>query len=130
MTTIRKNAAGLVFGRYLYRAQPEQTLVSLELWKSDVLIYRKAALWQKIPSAMLALGIVEQGFEAVTTIEVETDDRLYAYSEGITETVNSDGEEFGQQRVEQIIHQLLITHAKIDFLGETVQSFQCDIKSI
>ena len=123
---LEKMPTGLFLAAIFIELSPDRRLSVWNCGMSEVLIYRKAELWQKIPSAMLALGIVEQGFEAVTTLEVESDDRLYAYSDGITETVNSDGEEFGQQRLEQIIHELLATHGEIDFLNETVQKFRGD----
>jgi CheY-like chemotaxis protein len=73
---------------------------------SDILIYRKAAFWHRVPSNMLALGIVKQAFDSAVSMNLEVGDHIYAYSDGITELINNNKEEFGQERLEQTINEL------------------------
>ena len=122
---LEKMPTGLFLGAIFIELSPDSR--SLSLWNcgmSDILIYRNFELWQKISSSMLALGIIKQEFESVFSFEVEAGDRVYAYSDGITEVINTDEEEFGQDRFEQTICELLDTHAEIDFLSDTVNQFR------
>ena len=103
----------------------------LALWNcgmSDILIYRQAVLWQKLASNLLALGIIKQEFEPLTRLQVEPGDRIYAYSDGITEVINSEQEEFGQDRLEQTLCELIRSDKDFDFLVNTINQFQGDAK--
>ncbi len=122
---LSKMPTGLFLGAIFIELCPQRK--TLSLWNcgmSDILIYRNSQLIQKFKSNMLALGILEQDFEPTNTLEIEAGDRIYAYSDGITEVINKNNEEFGQERLEQTIHQLLSTHAEIDFLSTAVDTFR------
>jgi len=122
---LEKMPTGLFLGAIFIELSPDGR--SLSLWNcgmSDVLIYRHAKLWKKASSSMLALGIIKQEFDSPVIFEVESGDRVYAYSDGITEVINTDEEEFGQDRFEQLIGELLDTHAEIIFLSDTVNLFR------
>lgn len=104
---------------------------SLSVWNcgmSDILIYRNAKLQQSFNSSFLALGIIKQEFEPTATVVVEKGDIVYAYSDGITEVINANNEEFGQERLEKIISELLTNRAEIDFLTKTVEAFRGEMK--
>lgn len=104
---------------------------SLSVWNcgmSDVLIYRDNQLFQRISSNTLALGIIKQDFDCAVIIEVEEGDKVYSYSDGITEIINSDEEEFGQERFEQIIVEMLSDDKEIGFLLDTVNQFRGEAK--
>lgn len=99
----------------------------LTLWNcgmSDILIYRQSKLWKKLSSNMLALGILPQEFDPLATLDVESGDRVYAYSDGITEINNIDDEEFGQDRLESTISKMLIEDADISLLTNTITEFR------
>ncbi|RLT92491.1 fused response regulator/phosphatase [Ketobacter sp.] len=59
------------------------------------------ALKQKIPSTHMPLGILEDDeFEReANIIEVADGDRLYLYTDGIPESLNSEGEMYGENRM-------------------------------
>ncbi len=100
---------------------------TLSLWNcgmSDILIYRQNKLFQRMSSKTLALGIIEQEFDIAVTIEAEKGDKVYAYSDGITEIINVEQEEFGQERFEQTIVQMLVNDEAIDFLLNTVNQYR------
>ncbi len=102
---------------------------SVFLWNcgmSDILIYHDSQLKQKVASSLLALGVLKQEFEPTLTLSVDKGDRIYAFSDGITEVINSDEEEFGDQRLEQTLHELLVNNKEMEFLINTVNQFRGD----
>jgi len=104
---------------------------SLTLWNcgmSDVLIYRQDLLTQRISSSTLALGIIKQDFNCAVKIDVEKGDKVYAYSDGITEIINTEEEEFGQDRFEKTIVDMLSDGKEIDYLLDTVNQFRGEAK--
>ena len=122
---LEKMPTGLFLGAIFIELSPDGR--SLSLWNcgmSDILIYRNSVLWKKVSSSMLALGIIKQEFESVVTLDVEPGDRVYAYSDGITEVINPDEQEFGQDRFEHTIRELLSANAEIDFLAYIVNQFR------
>lgn len=68
----------------------------------DVLILRRSGRLDHVASDHLPLGILPLSeFEArPTTLTVDPEDRIYAYSDGVIETRNPDGGDFGQDRLE------------------------------
>jgi len=122
---LEKMPTGLFLGAIFIELSPDGNSLSvLNCGMSDVLIYRNTKLWKKISSSLLALGIIKQGFDEDVVVEVEKGDRVYAYSDGITEVINEHEEEFGQQKFEQLIEQLLISQAEIEFLTDTVTKYR------
>jgi CheY-like chemotaxis protein len=126
---LNKMPTGMFLGAIFIELSADRR--TLTLWNcgmSDILIYRNAQLWKKISSNMLALGILKQEFEPVATMEVELGDRVYAYSDGITEIINTKEDEFGQDRLEQSIAKMLATDAELYFLSKTVAQFRGEAK--
>lgn len=68
----------------------------------DLLIVREDSQLDRIPSRNLSLGILApEAFEAqVENIALAAGDRVYAYSDGLTESKNAAGEGYGRQRLE------------------------------
>ena len=91
----------------------------------DVLYFKHDKLERKIASSCLALGITDMPFDKEIVIEADAGDRIYAYSDGITEANNGDGEEFGLDRLVHAISAMLAMTetADIDLLCSTVQEF-------
>ncbi len=121
---LQKMPTGLFLGAVFIEQSADRRFVSL--WNcgmSDVLVYRDAKLLQRVKSSLLALGIIKQDFGLPLVINVESDDRVYAYSDGITELLNMDGQEFGQEKLERTISELLASHSEIEFLSHTVNEF-------
>ncbi len=125
---LAKMPTGLFLGAIFIELTPEGLVSLWNCGMSDILIYRNAALWKTVSSSMLALGIIKQDFDPVLTFQSEADDRVYAYSDGITEVINSDNEEFGQERLEKTICELLATEVEIGFLKNKVDAFRGDAK--
>jgi len=99
------------------------------LWNcgmSDILIYRHAKLLKRIPSHFMALGIIDEAIEPIVGNILEADDYLYAYSDGMTELLNSEEEEYGQAQLEQDISEILLLDKPIDSLIEKLNHFKGD----
>lgn len=126
---LQKLPTGLFLGAIFIELNPEHD--QLAIWNcgmSEVLLYRDSKLKQKVHSSLLALGIVEQDFEMTAKIPVIPGDKIYAYSDGITEATNDQNEEFGQQQLEKNITDMLINNHSLDFLFNQVIDFQGDSK--
>jgi len=122
---LNKMPTGLFLGAIFFELCPDKQ--TLSLWNcgmSDILIYRNSQLHKTSKSNMLALGIVKQVFEPTEILEFESGDRVYAYSDGITEVINNNNEEFGQQRLEQTICELLKSDSELDYLRKVVDQFR------
>lgn len=125
---LAKMPTGLFLAAIFIEYNPDShTLLLLNCGMSDILIYRKAEFWHRVPSSMLALGIIKQQFDAVVSMTVEAGDHIYAYSDGITEFINNNNEEFGQERLEQTLSELLASQAPIDFLCDKKDLFRGEV---
>ncbi len=72
----------------------------------EVLVVSKSGVIKhRIKSTHLPLGVVKYKADEMHCIDValEVGDSIYAYSDGLTEAENSDGEMFGQQRFEELL---------------------------
>jgi serine phosphatase RsbU (regulator of sigma subunit) len=99
----------------------------LNIWNcgmQEVFIFRHHRLRQTVASGNLALGILDQPLDRIPMIEVDADDRIYAYSDGITEAINGQGEEFGTHRLAQAIGELLTSKGEIELLAEVARQFR------
>jgi len=125
---LAKLPTSLFLGGIFIEFNPEN--YSLSIWNcgmSDILIYRDSQLQKKVASSLLALGVLKQEFEPTLTFTAEKGDRIYAFSDGITEVINSEEEEFGDQRLEQTLHKLLANNEEMEFLIDTVDLFRGDV---
>jgi len=98
----------------------------LSIWNfgmEDVLIFHHQSLANKVASSNLALGILKTSVDPVNAIKVGSGDRLYAYSDGITEVINNQGEEFGADRLEKAISELITSQGDIEMLAEAATQF-------
>jgi sigma-B regulation protein RsbU (phosphoserine phosphatase) len=53
-----------------------------------------------------AIGLVEEALFAEKTVELRKEDLLVLYTDGITEAVNLQNQEFGRERLETLIRQV------------------------
>jgi sigma-B regulation protein RsbU (phosphoserine phosphatase) len=52
-----------------------------------------------------AIGLVEEAEFAENTVELQKEDLLVLYTDGVTEVVNPQNQEFGRERLETLIRQ-------------------------
>lgn len=90
----------------------------------DAIFYHQQQLYF-VPSMSLALGILE--FEQHTiqpvSFRVKTDDKLYVFSDGITEVVNPQGEEFGFEKVVAVIQEMNRKGLCVDVILNRIELF-------
>ncbi|MBF0384200.1 MAG: fused response regulator/phosphatase [Magnetococcales bacterium] len=101
----------------------------MEVWGGgmlDMLIFRDKELIKKIPSNNLALGIREEdAFNmTVTSIPVKHGDRVYAYSDGIIEQKNPDGEQFSQKRFIATLTKIIKTGEPLEKLKKVLDKYR------
>jgi len=110
---------GLFLAAIFFEVNPDRTEV--QVWNcgmEDILFFRNQQLEKKLPSTSLALGIIDTFSGEPEVLTVKPGDRLYAYSDGITETANSQSEMFGQNRLIQAINDMLTVDADIQQLED------------
>lgn len=98
----------------------------LRIWNCgmpELLIYRQSELLQRIASDHFPLGIVDGELLPGTEIPVVSGDLIYSYTDGITEAMDVNDQQFGQQRLEQAISGLLSAQGKIEMIIESMQCF-------
>jgi sigma-B regulation protein RsbU (phosphoserine phosphatase) len=71
------------------------------------------------------IGAFERAMFGEETLQLEPGDLLVAFSDGVTEARNADGQEFGEDRLLACIegHRALAPAALLDSLLDTVQQF-------
>ncbi|CAK0750840.1 hypothetical protein CCP3SC1_10001 [Gammaproteobacteria bacterium] len=107
----------------------ERTRVTL--WNAglpDVLLIRKGAIQHYFPSGMLPLGISRELDIASATINIslEKEDHLYAFSGGIIEAKDNNGDMFGMNRLEAFLEKMVAGKSALNdlivLLNEYVKS--------
>ena len=79
----------------------------LSIWNGslpDLLVYRdRSGIVARAPSSHLALGIVgSDAFDkTIEVMDILPGDRIFVYSDGITEAENVEGQMFGEERLEE-----------------------------
>ncbi|MEA3405213.1 MAG: fused response regulator/phosphatase [Pseudomonadota bacterium] len=68
---------------------------------SELLYYRNRTLYQSVPSSCFALGITDtlSDLNPSASLNVQSGDHLFAYSDGVIEACSEQGERFGSQRL-------------------------------
>jgi len=83
---------------------------------------------QRLETGGMVVGMIKQATFEEETIQLEPGDLLVAFSDGITEARNVDGEEFGDERLVTCVnaYRELPPAALLQKLFETVQNFSAD----
>jgi len=92
----------------------------------DILIYRhNSGQLDTLTSTCLALGILDaEKFNAETVlVNIEENDRIFAWSDGIIEATNDAGEMFGQDRIRLVFEQSISGEAVFDDIIGAVRQF-------
>jgi len=122
-----KMPVSLFLAAILFDVNPERTEV--KIWNcgmEHILFFRGGVFKEEIKSNNLALGILDRPIEQTAIVSLEENDRFYAYSDGITETINSEGEMFGQDRLVKTITRMLSNNEGIVTLEDVSKKFRGD----
>ena len=61
---------------------------------------------EKLPPSSYPLGMLGDASYDETTLELQPGETILAYTDGVTEAANEDGEEFGMERLEALVGEL------------------------
>jgi len=115
----------LFLGAILFEINPERTRINI--WNcgmESILFFRDGAFQKEIKSNGLALGINNGILDNKLTLNIQPNDRFYAFSDGIIETINADGEMYGQERLINSITSMLSHSKDIKTLEEEAKTFR------
>ncbi|QUV81366.1 SpoIIE family protein phosphatase [Chloracidobacterium sp. D] len=77
---------------------------SINAGHNDPLLYRpRTGEWQTFGSGGFCLGMFDWGTYEVQETQLEPGDLLFLYTDGVTESTNEQGEEFGEERVRALL---------------------------
>jgi len=84
---------------------------------------------KKLASKHLPLGILtsDKLDLSVEITEIELNDRVYVYSDGVIETSNSDGELYGQKRLEKFFQETCGKESVLECLKKELSDFRGNI---
>ncbi|HEX05194.1 MAG TPA: hypothetical protein ENH10_08595 [Bacteroidetes bacterium] len=89
-----------VIGIFDYK---QQTLTYINAGHNPPIVFRESAEMIELDVGGVVLGVIP-GFEyEVGTIQLQDDDRIFLYTDGISEAMNPSGEEFGEERIFKFI---------------------------
>ncbi|MBF0421852.1 MAG: SpoIIE family protein phosphatase [Magnetococcales bacterium] len=97
------------------------------LWNAalpEALLFRQGNVVQRFPSMMPPLGVTTSLdlSKAGIVLEVQTGDRLYAYSDGITEAHGDAKEMFGERRLEAFLTDVVTTDIPLASLLDILEA--------
>ncbi len=107
---------------------------TLSVWNGglpDVLVMKKTGgLRYRLPSRHMPIGILDSGgFDpGIEKLEVSEGDRIYAYSDGVIESRNPNGELYGQERFERILSEASDPGQRFDLFLQDLRGFRSDGK--
>jgi len=104
---------------------------TVSIWNGgipSVLIYggEEQEIIKTLKPRHVPLGVLEDDTfnERVDVVEMREGDRVYIYSDGVTETVNPEGEMFGQSQLEQVFQRGLDADELFDQIRSDLKQFQ------
>ena len=106
----------------------DKTAETITIWNFSMpasIVYNQKELVGRGDSIGVALGIVACCEYKVTpiTLPFTQGDKLYCYTDGMDEVVNSDNEQFGEKRVLESLQEISYKGLPLDLLLEKVTEF-------
>jgi serine phosphatase RsbU (regulator of sigma subunit)/predicted enzyme related to lactoylglutathione lyase len=91
----------------------------------SAILLRRDGTIERLHSTATVLGLFEEWDTPTVECQLSTGDTLALYTDGVTETFDASGEEFGEQRLVEILRRNtgLSAHQLLDLVVEQVQRF-------
>ncbi|QCU90332.1 fused response regulator/phosphatase [Thiomicrorhabdus sediminis] len=91
----------------------------------DTVLIKADGSYQKIASMSVALGVLscEQHSPLPTSIHFNPGDMIFAYSDGIEDVLNPQGERFGEQRLKALLQQVAANELSLESISTEVEQF-------
>jgi sigma-B regulation protein RsbU (phosphoserine phosphatase) len=115
-----RNSTGAQNYATIFYAQFDETtraLTYLNAGHNPPLLFRGKSI-ERLTMGGRVIGLFEDSIYDEGVVELQTGDLLLAFTDGITEAFNPDGEEFGEERLEDFV--LAHTHLPATELGEKI----------
>lgn len=94
---------------------------SINAGHNDPLLYRpRTGEWRRLSKGGFCLGMFDWGTYEVEETQLEPGDLLFLYTDGVTESTNEQGEEFGEERVRALLAET--AHLPIDEMSARLSS--------
>ncbi|MBF0158531.1 MAG: SpoIIE family protein phosphatase [Magnetococcales bacterium] len=92
----------------------------------ELLLFRRCQIIHRVPSGHMALGIRAQDSMAKATVVVNLipEDRIIAFSDGVVEVCDPDGNLLGQESVEAVLTQVLEGRQELDILRNFLEAYR------
>ncbi len=127
---VEKLPPRLFFAACFIAYKPWQRL--LRIWNAglpDLLLFRENWPHHRVPSMSVPLGIVETlMLEEPVTLDCQTGDTLYVFTDGIVEVPGMQGELFGIDRLERAVGRILRHERSLESLLEILEDFQGSLR--
>ncbi len=120
-----KMPTGLFLAAILFEINPQRNKVNI--WNcgmEDILFFQENTFKDVIKSSRPALGIFTDELDNMCTLNIQTNDKFYAYSDGIVETTNSNNEMFGFSRLITSISEMLACDKNISTIKHNADAFR------
>ncbi|HIJ82685.1 MAG TPA: fused response regulator/phosphatase [Magnetococcales bacterium] len=117
---------GLFFAALLLEISAQRH--QAKIWNAaipEALLLRQGQIVNRFPSMLPPLGVtmsLDMG-EAQATLDLEKDDRLYLYSDGITEARGLHNDMFGVERLEKFLTDLAASGAPLENLLKRLEAY-------
>ncbi|MBF0381624.1 MAG: fused response regulator/phosphatase [Magnetococcales bacterium] len=92
----------------------------------SILIFRGGKLLDTIKSHEMALGITKNNGIACNNkkLELQTGDRIFAYSDGIVEAISPENKMFGEERLISTLSEMIMQKQELDNLKDILNQFR------
>lgn len=103
-----------------------RTLTYVNAGHNPPLIYRsKSNSFEELQITGMAMGVIEEEKYKQVSIQIDEDDIIVLYTDGVTESVNPSNEMFGEVRLKSLIleHASLSSHEILTKIIDEVQNF-------
>ena len=102
---LARRAIGARYATAVYgRLSPTGELTFCSAGHNPTLVYGKSGL-RKFEAGGIPVGLFDSAPYESTTVQLDPGDTVVLYSDGVTEAHNVDGEEFGEQRLTDVVVQ-------------------------
>ncbi len=117
---------GVFFAAALVEINQERT--SASIWNAAIpvcMLFRNGAMHKQVQSALPPLGIMSSlnTVDSVTNITLEKMDRIVVCSDGIVESMGSNGEMFGNERLQSFLENISTSNGELKDLISVLTEF-------
>ncbi|MEO5377185.1 MAG: fused response regulator/phosphatase [Magnetococcus sp. DMHC-6] len=110
----------------LLEITPDRT--QLRVWNcgmDEILLVRAGKIWQKIDSELFPRGVMDRPDKPPQIVDLHPGDRVFVYSDGMIEAQNPQKEEFGKERLFDLLQQVVVQNHPLEIVLQALEAFRC-----